>query len=386
MALLHLDSEQRSAFSHLDFLASVDAGAIGRRIRQAWAPVSAATDAVIHGYLDALEQWDVTTDLEFEQASAATAAFDAHVAAMRSADADIAAFSERFTSDFVHVTSTLKALAPRRRAAEQAVEQASAALVRAEQAGMLASRARVRLEQAVQHLLVVQAGPVVHGMDTVLRACGDAVAAAHEAAHDLEQLPQLRQRVQHSVTSSRTRLAAVEWRAEQGSGQVLRALRQDYVEGCWQDLDGEERDGAAALATARQRLAAAVSAATDEQQRWHDALSALTEVRAALDEADAHIGAPRDRLELLESVAADPAAIQARARFAVRDAQKLLMSGRVDGHHARALDALAGRLESAPRLLDRLHPDWLSYAHTMDAIVDEAHGLVADIRASRAAR
>ena len=384
LALLELDTAQRSAFSHLDFLANVDAGPIARRIRLAWAPVSAAADSAIHGYLDALERWDVTTDLELEAASAATAGFAAHGAAMQSVSADIAGFSERFTPDFVNVTRTLEQLVPRRRAAEDAVQQAWSALGRAEAEGLLARRARGLLDRALQHLEVVEAGPVVHGMDTVLRACGDAAAAAHEAAHDVEKVPERRQRVRNSTISLQTRLAAVQWRAGRDSEQVLRSLRRGYVEGCWADLEDGPQRAATALDAARHELDAAGRAASDAEQRWDDALAGLARTRATLDEAEEHVDGPGDRLALLEAVARDPHAVHSRARFAVRDTQKLLMAGPVDGQHAATLDALAGRLDTTLQLLERRHPDWLAYAHSLDAIVDEARGLVLDIRASRA--
>lgn len=384
MALLELDTAQRSAFSHLDFLANVDAGPIARRIRLAWAPVSAAADSAIHGYLDALERWDVTTDLELEQASAAAAGFAAHGAAMQAVSADIVAFSERFTPDFVNVTRTLEQLVPRRRAAEDAVQQAWSALGQAEAAGLLARRARGLLDRALQHLQVVQAGPVVHGMDTVLRSCGNAVAAAHEAAYDVEKLPERRQRVRHSTVALRTRLDAVQWRAGRDSEQVLRSLRRGYVEGCWADLEDGPQRAAEALDTARREHEAAGRAASDDEQRWDDALAGLARTRAALDEAEAHVNGPGDRLALLEAVVREPKAVHARARFAVRDTQKLLMGGPVDSQHAAALDALAGRLDTALQLLERRHPDWLAYAQSLDAIIDEARGLVLDIRASRA--
>lgn len=383
IALLTLDNAQRSAFSHLDFLANVDAGPIAERVRTAWAPVSAAADGTIHAYLADLERWDIATDLELEQASAAATAFERHVAAMQAATAHIAAFSERFTPDFVSVTRTLEQLVPRRVAAEQAVQEAQAALARAQEQGLQARRAHRLLERAVELLQIVQAGPVQRGMERVLTACGDTVAAAHDAVHDVEQLPGLQRRVLTSVTSLRTRLAAVEWRAEQGSAEVMRQLRVGYVEACWQDLEGGARQASVALDLARYELDAAVRAASDAEQRWDDALAGLARTRAALGEAEEHVDGPRDRLALLQAVSADPAAVHARARFAVRDAQKLLMAGPVDGRHAQLLDALAARLEDAEKMLDRRHPDWLDYAHTLDAIVDESRGLVVDIRASR---
>lgn len=384
VALLELDTAQRSAFSHLDFLADVDAGPTGRRIRLAWAPVTAAADAAVHAYLGALEQHDVTTDLELEQAAAAASAFAGHRDAMRSVVAEIDAFRERFTPDFVNVTRTLDELVARRTAAESAVQDARRQLVRAEQEGLRPRRARALLEAADGHLRTVQAGPVVHGMQRVLLACGDAVAAAHEAAHDVEGLPALRGQVTTGLASLRTRLEGVQWRGEQGSEQVLRELRRRFAHDCWRDLEDGARQAADALAAARSSYDEAVTAAGDDEQRWDDALTALARTRQALGRAEAHLDGPRDRLQLLQDVSSDPAAVHARARFAVREAQKLLMSGPVDARQASVLDALAARLDAVQALLERPHPNWFAYAHALDAIVDAAHGLVVDIRASRA--
>lgn len=384
VALVHLDGAQRSAASHLDFIAGVDGGATAQRLRREWAPVSAEADAAIGAYLESAGRWDVTQDLELEDASAAAAAFAHHEGAMAQALARIEQWSQRSTDDFVRVTRTLEQLTTERARTEQALADAHARLQAAEAEGWRAWRGRELLEQALERFRVVELGPAAHGMPEVMQACEQVARLAAEAGAELDGLPELRDRVKHRTLSLQTRLSAFEWRARQGSGEVLRTLRREYVLSCSVDLDDNEQQAAAALDRVREALARAAAAATPDAQRWHVALTHLEQAREALDEAQEHLDEPRARLALLRQVSADPRESAAAARFAVRDARRLLMAGPYDDRQARALDALAARLDRVDELLQRPHPDWLAYAHTLDAIIDGARGLVVDVRASRA--
>ena len=384
VALLLLDTEQRSAFSHLDFLAGADAGPIGRRLRLAWAPVTAAADAAIAAYLETLERCDVTGDLEIEAATTATTDFTAHTAAMRTALADIAAFSERFTGDFVHVTSNLEQLVGDRRAAEQALAAAREAVSAAAAAGLRTTAGEASLAAAERHLRAAVAGPAGAGLVASRQHCADAVAAAHQVRHDVQQLPGLRDRTHTRSSALQTRLAALRWRAEQDRSATWHALRREFAASCWADLESGPERFAVALAAAERDLADAAAAAAPAEQRWPDAQAALARARDALQRASAEVDGPADRLVLLRTLAGDPQVSYGRARFAVRDARMLLMAGPVDARHGQLLDRLAARLDNARQPLERSHPDWLAYARGLEAIVDDAHGLVVDVRASRA--
>jgi hypothetical protein len=384
VALLELDRVQRSAASHLEFIADVDAGPTADRLRKAWTPVSAGADDAVRAYLEDAERFDVDTDLELEDAAEAAVAFAGHEAAMQAAVERIEAYSARFTADFVRVTQTLEQLTAQRATTEQAITAAHDAIVAVEEQGLRATRARELLAKALDRFRVVEEGPGRRGMETVLQACQDAVTDASAAAASARGLPQLREQLRTRMSSLRTRQSALEWQAEQGSEDAMRQLRRDFALGCSQDLEDNPQEARVALDSAREHLLAARVAAADEQQRWDDAQEALTQARRQLDLAQELLEAPRERLELLRSVSADPEAAAARARFVVRDAQKLLMAGPVQQRHATQLDALAERLERTTEALDRPHPDWLTYAHTLDAIADGARGLVVDIRASRA--
>lgn len=384
VALVHLDGAQRSAASHLDFIAGVDGGATAQRLRREWAPVSAEADAAIAAYLESAGRWDVTADLELEDAAAAAAAFAHHEAAMSQALARIEQWSHRSTEDFVQVTRTLEQLTAQRARAEQALADAHARLQAAEAGGWRAWRGRELLEQGLDRFRVVERGPAAHGMPEVMAACEQVAQLAAEAGVELDGLPELRDRVRHRTLSLQTRLSALEWRAQQGSDDVLRTLRREYVLSCSVDLDDSAQQTGAALERVRAAMARAAAAAAPDVQRWHVALDHLEQAREALDQAQQHVDEPRERLALLREVSADPRRSAAAARFAVRDARQLLMAGSYEDRQARALDALAARLDRADELLDRPHPDWLEYAHTLDAIIDGARGLVVDVRASRA--
>jgi hypothetical protein len=382
VALVRLDAAQRGAASHLEFIAGVDAGPTGVRLRAAWRPVDEAADAAIRGYLETDAAFDLDDDPELEHADAAAAAYAASATAMGAAVAGIEAFGQRFHADFVRVTSTLESLVGQRRTTEQALRQASAAVERAEADGLGAARPRALLQQAIERFRVVERGPASGGTSAVLQACQDVVALAAEVAAAVEELPALRERVRRRTLALATRQQALAWRVAQGDEQVMSELRRDFVLACSEDLEGGGSRARAALRRAEQAARSAASAA--DERRWEDALGELARVAEELDEAQRHAEEPRARLRLLRAVAADPRAAAGRARFALRDARHLLMAGPVDPRHGRTLDQLAARLEQAEDLLrDRPHPDWLHYAHLLDAIVDGARGLVVDIRASR---
>lgn len=383
VALLELDDAQRATTSHLEFVAGVDGGRIAKRLRQAWAPVDAAADATVAAYLEATSRWDVEVDLDVESASAAAVAFRGHAERLQAATTSITEFNERFASDFAAVGKTLQQVADSQDVAAAAVASATAAVEAAEAQGLRATRARKLLASATEHLTVARRGPA-QGLDKALAAGRSAQADATEAEAAARRLPADRDHVAARITALRTRLDAVAWRVDRGNEAVLRILRRGYAAPCSEDLEDATDLARTALAAARRDFATAEQAGTHGEQRWDEALAALVRTRDALAVAEEHLDAPRDRLALLKEVSADPDAAFARARFVVRDAQKLLMAGPVDARAAAQLDALAARLDTAREPLHRPHPDWLAYARNLDAIADSARGLVVDIRASRA--
>lgn len=383
-ALVRLDGDQRSAASHLAFVTGADDSGTAARLRTQWAAVSAAADVAIAAYLEASSQWDVAEDLPLESASAAAPAFRARAQEMERAIAGIEHWAQSSADDFVRLNKTLAQITERRGATEVVLADTHAALMAVEAQGWFAPGPRALLAQALDRFRVVEAGTGRHGIAGVLRACEDVVALADQAGTALRSLPELKTRVERRTLSLQTRHSALAWRVEQGDDEVLRTLRREFVRACSQDLDDGAARARSALGRASASLDQAAAAAAPQAQRWDDALDRLERARQALDETKDQVEEPHRRLALLRSVATDPRGASAAARFAVRDARQLLMAGPIEPRHGRTLDGLAARLEGVDALLDRPHPDWLTYAHTLDAIVDAGHGLVVEIRASRA--
>jgi hypothetical protein len=184
--------------------------------------------------------------------------------------------------------------------------------------------------------------------------------------------------------SLRTRTQALATRAE-GVDPVLSELRRRFSLACWEDLQHVPDHADGVLAQAGQKLAEA-SRARDEQ-RWPDATSLLSTVRALLDELDGAVSAAGDRLRRLNEVSKDPGAEIDKTRFAIRDAQRLAMQGRntPEPRHARPLDDAVARLDRAKAALVGRHPDYWHFLTETAAVRETAARVVADIRGERAA-
>jgi hypothetical protein len=136
---------------------------------------------------------------------------------------------------------------------------------------------------------------------------------------------------------------------------------------------------------AEEKLKEAVQAR--DEQRWADATSRLSTVRALLNATDEAVSAAGDRLHRLDDVAKDPQQEIQRTRFAVRDAQRLAMDGRStpDPRHARPLDDAVARLDRAVAALDGRHPDYWHFLTETEAVRRTAARVVSEIREERGA-
>jgi hypothetical protein len=172
-----------------------------------------------------------------------------------------------------------------------------------------------------------------------------------------------------------TRSAAVE--------PALSQLRRGFAAACWQDLQRVPQQVDEAARAVEERLAEAVRAR--DEQRWADATAALGTARALLETADGSVQAVVDRVRRLTEVAGEPTAEVERARFAVRDAQRLAMAGRAvpDPRHAGPLDAAVLRVDRAVAALSAAgrHPDYWLFLTELDAARQAAAEVVAMIRA-----
>ena len=119
-----------------------------------------------------------------------------------------------------------------------------------------------------------------------------------------------------------------------------------------------------------------------DEQRWPDATSLLSTVRALLNNTDEAVSAAGDRLRRLNAVSKDPRQEIDRTRFAIRDAQRLAMSGRntPDPRHARPLDESVARLERAITTLEGRHPDYWHFLTETEAVRQTVGRVVSQIR------
>ncbi|CAO0834631.1 putative protein OS=Streptomyces microflavus OX=1919 GN=Smic_21400 PE=4 SV=1 [Streptomyces microflavus] len=167
---------------------------------------------------------------------------------------------------------------------------------------------------------------------------------------------------------------------------VLSELRRRFSAACWQDLGGCPEQAAVDVRQAEEKLAEAAKAR--DEQRWADATSGLSTVRALLNATDEAVSAAGDRLQRLDAVAKDPQQEIERTRFAVRDAQRLA-DGRhtPDPRHARPLDDSVTGLDRAIAGLEGRHPDYWHFLTETEAVrADRRPGRLRHPRGARRRR
>ncbi|MDG4861356.1 hypothetical protein P8605_24800, partial [Streptomyces sp. T-3] len=201
---------------------------------------------------------------------------------------------------------------------------------------------------------------------------------------EAERLPERAAETDRRLVSLRTRAQALTTRSAQVD-PILSELRRRFTTNCWQDLQRVPEQAAEAVKQAEQKLAEARKAR--EEQRWPDATSLLSTARALLNSTDEAVSAAGDRLQRLNAVAKNPQQEIDRTRFAIRDAQRLAMTGRStpDPRHARPLDDSVGRLDRAVAGLEGRHPDYWHFLTETEAVRQTVARVVSDIREERGA-
>lgn len=261
------------------------------------------------------------------------------------------------------------------RAAVVAVDEAAAAVERARAAGLApaeldAALAAARAQAADASALGI--GPAA------VSAWGGVEAAAREVVAAAERAERVRTDLPKRVRSLATRAAGIEGRAE-SLPDKLSTLRRSYSLACSAGLERAGDEVAGAVTTGRRALAAAETAmGTDD---WARATREVDTARSSLDSAEKVLTAVADRLTMLDDVRADPKGRLDKARFTLRDAQRLVVAtGQRVANEIPTLDALAARLDRAPELLEAAHPDYWSYLQELDAVSRGAQDTVARVR------
>lgn len=382
-AFYEMDQAQKYLAERLVLLGDLDGAAAGRLRPRAERADSAADHAALD-YITVVDSHDLDSETRSAaEYTAARTALAATTAGLRRAAAELEGATSAVSAELSRLEGGLEQLAPRLKAAREAFQEAQEAVAAAEAAGMRTADVAADLA-AVQGLLAELAAPGLGGLGLqgALARTEEVRARAASVAEEARNLAVAVQKTRNDLASVRTRVQMVEGRRERVE-EAMSVLRRRYSEACWQDLRGAPDVIAQALGRALERIAETERAAG--AQEWREVARGLAAARAELKDAERRARAVTDRVDELAEAERDPDGPLERARFAVRDAQRLAVAapGGPDPRHARALDALVERLERAPGLLRGPRPDYWGYLRELRAVSTGARDVVEVIREER---
>ncbi|WTB84147.1 hypothetical protein OIE99_23570 [Streptomyces cellulosae] len=384
-AFYELDTAQRDLRISIETITAVDDSPAARRAVNDFAELGRRIDEASHRYISAVDAHDLDRDdLDASTASRARADLTAAKDELGRVKQDLDRFADGLGPLLDKAETQLARLAPAVERARQALLAASQALDSARGSGLKADDLAARLAALSPELTKLNQGAGQHGVPATLDRASRVTREAEAIRVEAERLPERAAEIDHRLVSLRTRAQALTTRSEQVE-PILSELRRRFTAACWQDLQGVPELAERNVRQAEDRLAEA-RAARDEQ-RWADATSLLSTARALLNTTDEAVSAAGDRLRRLNAVQKDPEQEIERTRFAIRDAQRLAMSGRntPDPRHARPLDDSVARLERAIAGLEGRHPDYWHFLTETEAVRETVSRVVTQIREERGA-
>ncbi|MFE2629730.1 hypothetical protein ACFXDP_17620 [Streptomyces sp. NPDC059374] len=382
-AFYELDTAQRDLRISIETIAAVDDSPAARRAIDDFDALGRRIDEASHRYIQAVDAHDLDRDdLEAAAAGRARAELSRAKDDLDGVRRELERFADGLGPLLGKAETQLARLAPAVERARQGLLAASNALDAVRESGLRADDLAARLAALGPELTLLNEGAGRHGVPQTLERAERVAREAGAIRAEAERLPERAAEIDHRLVSLRTRAQALTTRAEQVE-PVLSELRRRFTVACWQDLQGVPEVAAENVRQAEVKLREA-RAARDEQ-RWPDATALLSTVRALLNTTDESVSAAGDRLRLLNAVQKDPQQEIDRTRFAIRDAQRLAMSGRntPDPRHARPLDESVARLERAAGTLEGRHPDYWHFLTETEAVRQSVARVVAQIREER---
>ncbi|WP_435880397.1 hypothetical protein [Streptomyces zaomyceticus] len=384
-AFYELDTAQRGLRISIETITAVDGSPEARRAVEGFDALGRRIDEVSHTYIGAVDAHDLDRDeLDAATANRARTVLTRAKEELERVKGELDRFEEGLGPLLGRAETQLARLAPAVERARQALRGASGALDAVRESGLRADDLAARLAALGPELTRLNEGAGRHGVPETLQRADRVLRDAEAVRAEAERLPERASEIDRRLVSLRTRTEALTTRTEHVE-PVLSELRRRFTAPCWQDLQHVPEQATATLRQAEERLAEAGKARSE--QRWPDATSLLSTVRALLDSTDEAVSAAGDRLRRLDAVAEDPKAEIDRTRFAVRDAQRLAMDGRntPDPRHARPLDEAVARLDRAVDALEGRHPDYWHFLTELEAVRASAAHVVGLIREERGA-
>jgi hypothetical protein len=365
---LDMDKRQSIASSGVDALERL--GRSDEHLRSQWRSVEEQCFAAGAAYLTATER------PESDASETAYDAFATAISQLTAASASVDRFYENYRARLEHATSEYAAVPRLAQDARSAANTVLAAVTGSEPhhrypsvvAGVGSVHAALA---ALERAEATGSGPAV------TRAAADTRSASDVLRTALAEAPGRSRAATTALASVRTRLQAVGTKAE-NIAPAYSALLREFVAASSNDL-----------ARARDNCDAHVAAATRDIDAAADALGAgnpetaldlITAARADLADAEADIEAVTGRLARLREVRDDPASVEQRVRFRLRDAQLLVVDRGMVAEWGSVLDAQLARVERATRALGTGRPDYWAYLRELDSIGDFISGVVDRIR------
>ncbi|MFI6655869.1 hypothetical protein ACIBL8_10230 [Streptomyces sp. NPDC050523] len=382
-AFYELDTAQRDLRISIETIMAVDDSPAARRAVSDFEALGRRIDEVSHQYIEAVDAHDLDRD-DLEAAVAAQARTELTRAKdeLTNVKRELDRFGDGLGPLLGKAETQLARVAPAVERARQGLLAASNALDAVRGTALKADDLAARLAALAPELTKLNQGAGHHGVPETLERAERVAREAAAVRAEAERLPARAAEIDHRLVSLRTRAQALTTRAGQVD-PVLSELRRRFVAACWQDLQHVPEQAGENVRQAELKLKEA-QAARDEQ-RWPDATSLLSTVRALLNTTDESVSAARDRLQRLNAVQKDPQQEIDRTRFAIRDAQRLAMTGRStpDPKHARPLDDSVARLDRAIAGLEGRHPDYWHFLTETDAVRQTVARVVSQIREER---
>lgn len=382
-AFVELDTAQRDLRISIETITAVDSSPAARKAVDDFAALGRSIDAVSSAYITAVDAHDLDRDdLEPSVATQAKAQLSSAKNDLVRVKSELDRYAAGLGPLLGSAETQLARLAPAVERARQTLLSASNALDAVRESGLRADELAARLAALAPELTKLNQGAGRHGVAETLQRADQVLRDAEAVRAEASQLPERAAEIDRRLVTLRTRAEALTTRASSVE-PVLSELRRRFSAACWQDLQPVPEQAAVNVRQAEEKLKEAAKARSE--QRWADATSRLSTVRALLNATDEAVSAAGDRLHRLNEVAKDPQQEIQRTRFAIRDAQRLAMAGRntPEPRHARPLDDAVARLDQAVSGLEGRHPDYWHFLTVTEGVRQTAAHVVSEIREER---